>query len=296
MLISDLIDIAINGSGILAEDFTLSSSNSLESIYEVGRRGVASISPNGPLINTFKFSFLPEIGNNPVHSGVAILRNLLTGDNMYSNHQLYSGVKIEFAGITGFSCFPESYSVNVEPNQPVRANASFVSYHPLSGTITRARAYNDDNRKKYNTTSGIAFGWSVFTTNSANNLVSRTYGMDYEFNAEFEPTYQFGNTVPQQINFMGANERISFVRDDFVKVFHSGCFAWASGDCYSGVVVDSGTYDNLIDLYTMQYIYPNNTDLRSMQFDISGAKVTNTDLSVRIDDYLRSVTTITNSF
>lgn len=296
MYTADLIDIAINGSGILAEDFTLSSSNTLESIYSVGKRNIVSISPNGPLTNTFKFSFYPEIDNNPIHSGMNILRNLLTGDNMYSNHQLYSGVQIEFAGLTGFSCFPESYSVHIEPNLPVKGNASFISYLPLSGTVIRARAYNDNKRKKYNTTSGIAFGWSAFATNSSAALLSRAYGIDYEFNAQFEPTYQVGKTIPQQVNFMGADEKISFIRDDFVYIKHSGQFAWASGDCYSGVVVDSGTYDNLIDLYTMQFISPTNTDLRVMQFDISGAKVINTELSIRVDDYLRSTTTITNSF
>ena len=291
MLVADLIDIAINGSGILAEDFTLSSSNSLESIYEVGRRGVASISPNGPLTNTFKFSFIPEISNNPVHSGINILRNLLTGDNMYALHEAYSGVQIEFAGITGYSCFPESYSVHIEPNLPVKANASFISYLPLSGTVTQRRG-----NIQYNTTHSIAHGWSAFATSSNAALLSKAYGIDYDFTCQFEPTYQFGKTIPQQVNFMGADERISFVRDDFVYVKHSGQLAWASGNALSGVIVDSGTYDNLIDLYTINFICPGNTDLRVMQFDISGAKVTNTDLSVRVDDYLRSVTTITNSF
>lgn len=295
MYLYNNIDFAIDRSGILADDVSLSSSNSLESIYSVGRRGIASISPNGPLTNRFRISFTPELDNNPVHSGVASLRNLLTGDNMYSLHQAYSGHQIEFAGLTGYSCYIENYSLHLEPNQPAKANASFISFLPLSGTLLP----RDGHIKYSDDLLGVPIvpeGWSAFCTSSSAAALSRCYGMDYEFSAQFEPTYQFGKTIPQQVNFMGADEKITFVRDDFVKVYHSGRLAWASGDCYSGVVVDSGTYDNLIDLYSVNFICAGNTDFRNMQFDISGAKVTNTDLSVRVDDYLRSVTTITNSF
>ena len=294
MYLFNNIHIAIDRSGILADDVSLSSSNSLDPIYSVGKRNPVSISPNGSLTNSIRISYTPQLDNNPVHSGMNSLRNLLTGDNMYSLHQAYSGHTIEFAGLTGYDFYLQNYSVQIQPNLPVKANASFVSFLPLSGTILPK-----DSHIKYSTDLSapvIPFGWSAFATNSSAALLSRVYGMDYSFDAQFEPTYQVGSTIPQQVNFMGADEKLSLVRDDFVKVYHSGRLAWASGDCYSGVVVDSGTYDNLIDLYGINFICAGNTDLRVMQFDISGAKVTNTDLSVRVDDYLRSVTTITNSF
>src|SRR3990167_7544728 len=92
------VDVTIGGTGILAESASLSSQNSIEPQFILGRRGNIDQSPAGPQKTTFNFNYLLEIDNEPGLTGIKNLKNL-------SNPNSGENVTIAIAGITGYNCY-----------------------------------------------------------------------------------------------------------------------------------------------------------------------------------------------
>ncbi|SRR3990167_518630 len=280
----DRINVLINGSGLLAESASLNSSNQLSPNYQIGKRGIASITASGPIKNVFNFSYTPKLDYDSAFIDCSGLKDLV-------NDLYFTGSIIEFGGITGYNCYLQSYSLHAEPNVLVKAQASYISFNELSGTLLPKKAIPTMNEAN-----AIAWGPTVYITTQTGYYLTPVFSFDYNFQADFEPIYTFGRAFPSQINFMGASENMTFIRDNFIKVYFTGKDAYNNEA--NSYIVNSGTEDPFINMLDIAFTCNTGLEERfpSFVFNISGAKITNSEMNVRVDDYLKSTTTIVNYY
>jgi len=256
-LFFDEIDAIIAGSGILAESASISSENSLSPLYVLGNKGIINQSPSGPLRSSFSFNYVLESNYDPVQNIVSYLK---TGRETTN----YESTIVSLGGITG-NCFLDSYSLKSSPNDVTKANVSFISFLPLTGFLQDKKGninYNSSN------TSGISHGWTTYFSNINNKI----YEMDYSFKPNWEPVYTLGSVFPRQIQFLGAQEDMSFVKDIYTGIQFSGQNATG--------------YFNFTGLQTTVKLF-GLMNSNSYTIEISGSKVKNTQVNASLDDIVR---------
>ena len=266
----DNIDILVSNSGLLATDASISQTNSLIPGYSLGKFWAVNQPPDGPIKSTFSFSYYPSVTGEPSYDILNTLRGL-------SEDILYSGTKIEIAGITGYNCYLRGYEIQSSPNNLVRANAVYDTFVPLSGQITSKTGTTDFYR--YN--DRVAHGWTTYISSSGNRLIAPTYSFDYKFNANWGPIYILGQKDPYEIHFLGGTEEMSFVRDSFTHIQFSG-------EEVTGTYI---TGDWAIELFNYKLI-ATQSNSGALSFDISGAKITDTKLVAGVGDFVKTATSI----
>lgn len=269
----DNCDISINGSGIIADSVSIKLDNSSSPIYTIGRKGSFNQIPNGPIKNSFQISYIPEISNEPSYNVASGLKDLLIPTG-------FTGVTIVVGGITGYNCYLESYSIQAQSNQLIRSNANYVSFLPVSGLFLNRATGN-----RYNLSDTMAHGWTTFILNNTGNPV---YNFDYSYEAGWQPTYVLGRKDPSQVDLMRGSEKMSFTRDIFQNIIFSGENA-------------SGSFLNITpNQYTVQLskisLCCSGTTTISLNFNVSGAIISSTQVEAKVDDILKSTTTITKYF
>ncbi len=272
------IDVTIGGSGILAESAQISSKNTLLGVYSVGSKGVISNSPNGPIKNTFSFSYFCEINNEPNYGLVNTIKSLI------NDVFIHSGTTIAVAGITGYNCYLDSYSIRISPNSPIKANASFSSYIPTSGTV---RIKESISPVQYNTNNSIGYGWLTFVTDTGNFTSFPSYSFDYSWSASWEPIYSVGQINPVQVNINGGSENFNLLTEKFINIGFTG----------------EPPYNNLININNNNFNIAcasiglvSNAGYNTMTFNISGSQISSSNLSASVDNIVLSQTTFNKFF
>jgi len=260
------IDISIGGTGILAESASLSSENSIAPHFILGKRGIIDQSPEGPTKTTFSFNYLLEIDNEPGLTGINKLKTL-------SNPNSGENITISIAGITGYNCYLENYSIKIMPNDLLQVNSQYTSFVPTSGSVL-----SSDNSISYNTTNSLAHSWNTFLFDSGN--FTTIYDFDYNFQTSFQPQYKIGQKTPSQVTLMSINETMNFTRDNFNHINFTG----------SGIENVFNTSDSKIDIYSISLLCSNTPSL--FNIDISGGKVKQEELNVGLDDFVKIKTNI----
>lgn len=270
------INVSVQSTGIIAESASVSTRNALEPIRTIGRIGVINQAPFGPLISTFNFSYFPELDREPNFATAETIKNL-TGD------YLWSGLTLAVGGITGSGCYLQNYSLEAQPNDTVRATASYVSFRPLLGVI--AQKTGDIG---YNRQNAVAHGWTVHVTDSGNSLDTPTYSFGYGLGASWEPTYVGGRTDPVQVNLMDGSETVSFTKDVAKFTLHSG----EDPSLYLG---STGIYTGL-DMLNVLFVGGQQQGLAAITLSLSGYKITQSSVSAGLDDFVKANITATKGF
>ena len=266
----DNCDVLVNQSGILSTNASISQSNSLSPAYAIGKYWTINQVPAGPIRSTFNFSYYPIVTKEPNYDILSTIRGL-------SDDYLYSGTKLEIAGVTGYNCYLKTYEIQTAPNNLVKANVSYDTFVPLSGQITPQTGTAD----LYNPFDRIPHGWTTYISSSGNRLIAPTYEFSYRFQADWEPLYIIGQKDPYEVHLMSATEEMSFVRDSFTHIQFSG-------EEVTGTFI---TGDWLIELFNYQII-TSHTNSGALIFDVSGAKITDTRLVVGVGDFVKTQTSI----
>lgn len=266
----DNVDVLVSNSGLLASNASLSQVNSVVPAYSIGKYWTINQIPAGPIRSTFSFSYYPTVTGDPNYDILQTVRGLV-------DDFLYSGTKIEIAGVTGYNCYLKSYEVQSTPNNLVKASVNYDTFVPLSGQITSKTGTTDFYR--YN--DRIPHGWTTFISSSGNKLIAPTYDFTYKFQAEWEPIYIIGQKDPYEVHFMNGTEEMSFVRDSFTHIQFSG-------EEVTGTYI---TGDWLIELFNYKLI-STHTNSGALIFDVSGAKIIDTKLVADLGSFVRSQTTI----
>lgn len=267
------IDVKIQGSGILAESASISSKNSTQPVFTVGKIGQRGNAPFGPLTCSYNFSYFPELDNEP--------NRFISNTIKDMTNDLYSGVDIEVGGFSGSNCYLTRYNLEADANDPVRATANFISFGPISGAaankLTTAPFYNRNNY--------LAHGWSVYITDTGDFLTPNpTYNFSYSFDCNWNPVYIMGQTKPCNIRLMSATENVAFTRDVLTHILHSGVnlssYLETTGDCR---------------MLNIEFAYDSspNTLLPSIRIPVSGFSITTSEIQAQTDDFLR-IRTIAN--
>lgn len=266
----DNLDVLVNNSGLLTTNASISQTNSLVPAYAIGKYWAINQIPQGPIKSTFSFSYYPIISGEPNYNILNTVRGL-------SDDILYSGTKIEIAGVSGYSCYLRSYELQSSPNNLVRANVTYDTFVPLSGQITSKTGTTDF----YNPYDGIPHGWTTYISSSGNRLIAPTYDFSYRFNANWEPIYIIGQRDPYEVHLMNGIEEMSFVRDSFTHIQFSG-------EEVTGTFI---TGDWLIELFNYKLI-ATQSNSGALTFDISGAKIISNKLVADVGNFVRTETSI----
>ena len=299
----DIVAISVNNTELMAESARVQTENELRPIYAIGKNGTCNQLPNGSIKATFNINYYPVINQEPNYTQVNLIRNLVNSASL-------SGTKIRIAGITGYGCYLNSYTIQSTPNNLVKAAASYISFLPVSGQIQeRTRSSESVDYIDLSTMtasgdyetlatmtvsgdwgsiddpinlvySGSPHGWTTYVSNSNNSLIAPTYDFSYNFNANWQPIYQLGKKYPSEVHLMNATEEMSFTRDNFTQIQFSG-------EAVTGQFI---TDDYTIDLYDLNVLVSQNASC--LQFNVSGAKITSSEASVQLDDFVRTQTKI----
>lgn len=272
----DQIDVTLNGSGIMAESAEISISPSLSPVYSLGRRGIWNQVPVEPIKANISIDYFLETFFDHNKNTIDFFK---TGD--IATYAPCNTIVI--GNITG-SGYLESFSFNAQPNAPIIASADFICYHELIGNLQER-----NGRIKYNTSnsSGLAHSYGLHITSSGNSQIVPTYSLSYNFSADWTPVYGIGNKNPIQVNYLGATERFNLIRDVYTGL------NLISGVSVSGYLNTTG--DTNIDLISLNSI-TNKSNLSTMNFNLSGAKVTSNSINAQIDDFVRIQTIAINYF
>ena len=276
MINFDYCKIMINGSGIAAENASIDSSNSLSPVYAIGKVGIANQIPNGPLRTSFRFNYLPQIENEPIYA-------LVSGIKIATGQLDWTGVQIVLGGLTGYNCYLDNLSYRAAPNELVRAAVSFVTYLPLSGQLTTGKTDVSID--------SVSYGWATYVLSGNAYLLTPTYAFDYNFSANWQPVFILGQKSPIEMKLTSASEKIDLTRDTFYKIAFSG-------DNAESFLTFQGTDNKYVDIQNLSLVCQTEgigtapAGLKTLRFDLSGAKVTNSRLDAKVDDIIRVATSI----
>lgn len=271
-------DVLINGSGLLFDSVLLSTQNSILPVYVLGNKGVISQTSSGPLKTNIQVSYLLEVGNEPIYGIVSGIKN--SHSNFNNNNFI-----LNIGGLTGY-VYLESYGVRVEPNDLVKAVASFVSYEPISGYFTGSIGSTSYNLTKG---SGLGHSWSTDLFFRDSSVVDPIYGFDYSFKINWLPVFVLGNKNQVQMHFLGAEESMSFIKENY-----SGATISGDNAVYLLKNIDKirlNSFSNILksskNAPTTSFSAPN-IQTSGLDFIISGMIVTSTQLSENVGDFVKS--------
>ncbi len=265
----------VGATGIAASSASITQENTLRPINPLNYKGITQEISAGPLKTIFKLNYQFDIDSAPVFHLASGLKNI-------TQHLNYEGVAVSVGGISG-GCYLENYSFKISPNQPVSAEASFVSFVPTSGDLrTGASGSLLPNASNG---SGLLHGWGLQVL-SGNTDVSTFpfYEFGYNFKADWKPIYAIGSASPIQIQLLGIEENFNLISDFFRAVTFSGEDVSVS---ISGV--DSVRLNNL------SFVFGAN-NARSFFIPLSGAKVKSKSVDLTLGDFSKVNSTFTRYF
>lgn len=272
-------NIRINNTGIMAQNVTLNSSNSVVPVQSVGKRGFDRYVPNGPVTHTLSIDYVLKTEREPNYQIYSSLKNL-------SDSSSHSPALISIGGISG-NFYLNSYSVSSSPNNISKAQASYVNFDlSLSGNLND----NIDNSVEYvGETTGFANGWTTFLYENAELSQDPVYDFGYNFQAEWEPTYLIGSKTASQVDLMNYRESISLIREVYTKPKYSGEDIYLSQN-------ESGDFDGTnrdldLRIYGLYRLCNGTGDFLS--FSLSGANITSSTVNFQLNDMVLTETTAT---
>lgn len=299
MIYFDDIDISIqpkgadNPTGVLAQSCNLSIQNSSREIYSLGRVGPSAISPDGPATATLSINYILESENEPCFEIVRLLKNHnrkivygtsgtsgTAGTSGFSGPDKSKKTRIVFAGITG-DYYLKGYTIQASPNSILTASATFDCFDLVSGKSShRFRKKGETPSLSFNESKSITHGWTTYLVESGNHPKKNpTLNFNYSFEASHVPQYTIGRQVPSRVDFMAGKEKIDLVKLDFYNAHVSG----VTGELTN--VANSGTFSG--NSFFAPYLLSCRNDKpdQSLEINLSGARITNTDISVGINDF-----------
>jgi len=278
------VDFAGVGETLLASDFTVNYSASVQPLYAIGGKGSLGQFPAAARVGDASFNFITTITGTP-HGCRGNIINYLASGIKHSVGSIASGVTISGAGVSGIG-FLNSYSFNVASNSVSTSSASFTFFGsgsslPMTGRLEDHLA-GGGARGAAELATGVAHGrYTPLTTlkttinpGGADAEAGTVFGADYSISFNHSPIYKIGQEFPTTSLYTTAQESINVTEDIF----------------QSGLAFDETASDYTIDLNGLSSAGP------SMQLKMISGKQVSTSMSAGLDDIVRSQKTLTASY
>lgn len=209
------IDVTVNGTGILAENASVSANNNLAPIYALGKKNITPQAITGPFQGNMQFDYIMDLGVEPNQPITTTLKTTFPTFH-------HEPSRITIAGLTGFS-YLDSYSINISPNNPGKSVASYLVFTPFSGALAPKKG-----NFPYNTSGirALSHGWSTRVTTPEETFTFPTFEFNYNFKANWQPVYVIGKTIPTQVHLMSIEENISISKDFYKNILIEGQEGW----------------------------------------------------------------------
>lgn len=280
MVYFDKCRVRINGTGILAESASINSANATEPGYFIGKKGVFNQVPEGPIQHNIQVSYFVHLTQEPVFALTNLFKTI-TGS--------YTGIDVEIGGVTGQQCFLTNYSLQSLPNELVKANATFISYVPLSGNFSDRPA-----GEVVSTYSGnMAMGWTTHVLSGSSHLTAPIYDFNYDYSVNWQPQYILGQSSPTQVDLLGSIESITVTRDVYRHIQFTGEIAVYNSD---NAPIRGFSNDQSVDLINYNFIANSNLTSPSLTISISGARLKSSDIDIAVNNFMRNKLTLLNYY
>lgn len=265
------IDIAVNGSGILANNCSISTNNSIEAAYILGHIRPINQLPQGSLKTTLNTSYLPVINQEPNFATVNKIKSMLNDFN-------YLGEKVEFAGLHHDYWFMDNYSLKIQPNNIVESNVVYSTYWELCGDLRQK-----SNNINYLGDGSICHAWTTYILNTGDYLNVPVYDLSYDFSVEWRPVYVIGKKYPIEMRLLNAVETLSFSLDIYNRVLFTG------QDLYPNIFNSNNGNLELknVSLVCLEDCNNPNNSQNTLSINISGFKIKSVNPESQVGQYLR---------
>lgn len=274
MIFFDQIDVTVNGTGILAENASVSVQADLVPAYVIGRRGIVDQAPSQGINNSVSLSYFLEVDNEPNYGIVDQIRNFS------STTEELQPTTINIGGISGVF-YLRSYQLKVAPNTPAKVTASYVGYNQVSGNVAEKAGtvnYNASNG------SGIGFG---FASVGGNHTLKEAFDFNYSFQANYIPVFALGSQEPISVKLMGASEDMSISKTGF----YDPSFTGTNPD---GTLFNQNGSTG-VQIFGLK-LFCEDDSSQSVDINVSGTKVKSTSVGHSVNEISRSTTTFSKYF
>jgi hypothetical protein len=297
MIFFNNCDVVVNGTGVMAEQVSLSTSNAIVAVRGMGNNLAVTSTPDGQYANNIRMSYYLEIEKDPVYANVSEYLGLVNNITNPNYENIPANV-IGVAGITGVY-YLDSYSLTVSANEVIKANASYVGFTPPTGIIKK-RDFKHPYAESF---SGLAHAWTANLIEGEGDIpiLEPVYDFSYNFRSVINPIYALGDKYPKQVMLLTAEETIMVVKEtnrinvsgrneDAFPITFYGESGW---QLFSGLKEDGSSF-NEYDL-----IFPPRVKIEPlsglcddsnvfMEFNFSGMKVESSDVSIDANDFAKS--------
>ncbi len=196
---------------ILCQSASISEQASISPIYSLGFKGPINSSTNNPLKNTFQLDYIIET----ISDWNSIL---LSYTKNYDFSQFPTTIVV--GNITGVG-YLDSYRLEIIPNEPIKASASYSIFNPLSGYLNEQPSFYPDIYNIYNG-SGIGHSWTTYAKKSDNSLTGSLIQCSYSIKLDWQPVYKIGSKFPVEVKFLKAEENFNITNEYNLKIKSSG--------------------------------------------------------------------------
>lgn len=220
----DQCEIKINNTGILAVSANFTSDVTLGPVYTLGKRKPFKRQiTTGPANSTFQISYLINPTGDPAFNTVKEVKSFIAAPTNYN------GVTIGFAGITGVKCYLNNYTLRIEPNNVITAQASYITYEPvITNTLFQTpRNINNPNTAladsiAHSSKVELISGRGVFAANTISEVKADLYNFTYTFACNLTPIYALGQQTPIEVKPIRAQETVNMTENLFQKLVYTG--------------------------------------------------------------------------
>lgn len=256
-------NVVINGDGILAQDASISSNNTLTDAKFLGQKNASHKITSGPITNKVSISYVPNFEADPVLDFLELYREDTT---------LFNPFVVSVAGISG-SFYLQSCSLKLASNNNLQSNLNFTSFNALSGDIT---ALTPTISTSIATKEHLNNSWTTIFQQDGAETSNNVFEFSYNSEFDFKPNYILGKMEPVSVSFFGSKEDISLNLDLYKNIDISGQLA-------ENYLEDI----NVVDLKVLASSYSIFYDAFTKSIPITGMSVVDTKVDARLDDIVR---------
>ena len=267
MIYFDQCEVSIAGTGIMANQVSLSNSNSLTPIKVIGKRGVLTQTLANDITYNLQISYYLETDNEP---NFAIVQEI---KDFFSKDEIYTPKTVVVGGITG-QYYLNKYSIKATPNNVLNATVEYLGFGGVSGNFIEK-----NNSVVYNKSNGEQLGLYVFITSTGNFTANKSLSFDYSFSADWQPIYTIGQRQVKEVKLLSASEDITIERENY----HNLTF---SGDAAAGALFNSSENET-IKIYGIKFTCDRSV-ANAKEIILSGFRVKQSDVSFSTDSFLLS--------
>ena len=257
-ILFDQVNISVSGISFMTKSASINSSTDLSASRSLNGYPIVKNTYNTMVISKFDMEYYLETNNNPNQYLIDSIKSM-------ANPMSQSPVIIKGGGISG-SFYLQSYSLDVAPNSLVTANASFISFYPLSGQLIAESA-----TENLLLSSGLAHSWSATLSEDSDPF----YSFSYFFDADIKPIYIIGKKEPKQVNIGSASETIKITRNDFVTLDVTGKISDQI------LTLKTGNLQGLYAYYDLNHPY-------YIPIALSGFTLTSAQTDFVVDDFVKT--------